>query len=153
MQVKKVSSREVEELIKESYNSELSLSNFNVFLRKDQKVFLASKGIPTTLVERSDYLLYFGVIKRNRKIQLSVEGSQLVGKTAKKNIAILDEENISKFVEGLTAKPKELIDCSLGSFVLVKHGNDFFGSGILREECIEGYIPKDRRIMKGMKKI
>jgi NOL1/NOP2/fmu family ribosome biogenesis protein len=153
MQVKKVNAKEVEELIKENYGSEISLESFNVFIRKDQKVFLASKGLPVSLIEKSDYLLHFGTIKRNRKIQLSVEGSQLVGKTAKKNIVILDEENVSKFVEGLYAKPKELVDCSIGNFVLVKHGNDFFGSGVLREGYIEGYIPKERRIMKEMKKI
>ncbi len=145
MQVKKINPREIEELIKENYDSDFSLDSFNVFIRKDQKVFLASKGLPMPLIEKSDYLLHFGTIKRNRKIQLSVEGSQLVGKTAKKNIAILDEENISKFVEGLPAKPEKLIDCSVGNFVLVKHGKDFFGSGVLREGYIEGYIPKERR--------
>jgi NOL1/NOP2/fmu family ribosome biogenesis protein len=153
MQVKKISPREVEELIKENYGSEISLDSFNVFIRKDQKIFLASKGLPAPLIEKSDYLLHFGTIKRNRKIQLSVEGSQLVGRTASKNIAVLDEENISKFVEGLSAKPKELVGCSIGNFVLVKHGNDFYGSGVLREGYVEGYIPKERRIMKEMKRI
>jgi NOL1/NOP2/fmu family ribosome biogenesis protein len=153
MQVKKVNRKEIEDLIRENYDSKFSLKDFNVFVRKDQKVFLASKGLPTTLIEKSNYLLHFGTIKRNRKIQLSIEGSQLVGKTARKNVAVLDEENISKFVEGLLAKPKELINCEVGNFVLVKHGTDFFGSGVLRESYIEGYIPKERRIMKEMKRI
>jgi NOL1/NOP2/fmu family ribosome biogenesis protein len=97
--------------------------------------------------------MYFGRLKRNEKIQLSVEGSQIVGRLANKNIAIVDDENISRYMEGLDCKWDKLINCEVNNFVLIKNENDFFGSGILREDKIESLVPKARRIMKTMRKV
>jgi len=152
MQVKKVSSKEIERLVKKNYGSLLSLDIFDVYMNKG-KVFLATKGLPDSLVEKSFYLLHFGTLKRNEKIHLSIEGTQMVGKTAKKNIAVLDESNALRFMEGLNAACMRLIGCEKGNFVLVKLGNDFLGSGILREGYVESLVPKERRIITSMKRV
>jgi NOL1/NOP2/fmu family ribosome biogenesis protein len=159
MQAKKASLKEIEDIekiIEKNYGTKLDLSNYEVYINKRGEIFLASKSISIVenLIEKSSYFgLYIGKLKRNQKIQLSVEGSQIVGKQANKNIAILDDENIFKFMEGLPAKWKELINCEKNNFVLIKNNNDFFGSGILREDFIENYVPKGRRIMTSIKKI
>lgn len=153
MQVKKITHEEIEELLKKNYDSEFSLKDFDVFLKKDQKIFIAPKNLPLDLIEKTIYLLHFGNLKRNEKIQLSIEGSQLVGKSAKKNIVVLDEENSSKFAEGLKVSPKMMINCEENNFVLVKFKEDFLGSGFLRQGCVEPYISKDRKILTSMKKV
>jgi hypothetical protein len=56
-------------------------------------------------------------------------------------------------MEGLECKWNKLINCEVNNFVLIKNENDFFGSGILREDKIESLVPKARRIMKSIRKI
>jgi NOL1/NOP2/fmu family ribosome biogenesis protein len=157
MQVKKMSKEEINELkriLEKNYGASVDFSGYDCFMNKRKEIFIALKNLDDKLVENSSYLgIYFGKLKRNEKIQLSVEGSQIIGKCATKNVAILDEENIHRFMEGLECKWKELINCEKNNFVLIKNGNDFFGCGILREDKIESLVPKARRIMKTMKKI
>ncbi|MCX8000518.1 MAG: hypothetical protein N3A69_16465 [Leptospiraceae bacterium] len=153
MQISKINAREIEELLKKNYGSKLSLKNFDVFLNEDQKVYISVKGLPQSFIEKSSYMFYFGTLKRNNKILLSIDASQMVGKTAVKNIAIVDEENALKFIEGLNASPKKLVDCEIGNFVLIKFKEDFLGSGVLRENYIENYVPKYRKILMSIKKV
>ncbi|MEM5832146.1 MAG: hypothetical protein QXW01_02860 [Candidatus Aenigmatarchaeota archaeon] len=158
MQVEEMNKNEIQNLEKilvKNYGYSIDFSNFRVFKNKEGKIYLLNKiNVNSQIISRASYLgLYFGKIKRNEKIQLSVEGSQMIGKYANKNIAILDRENAERFMEGLNCKWVELINCEVNNFVLIKFGEDFFGSGILRENHIESLIPKGRRIMKELKKI
>lgn len=157
MQVKKMSEsekRELERIVEKNYGSKLDLSNYDCYINKRKEIYIAPKNLDEKLIEISSYFgVYFGKLKRNEKIQLSVEGSQLVGKHATRNIAIVDDENIYRFMEGLECKWKELINCEKNNFVLIKNGKDFFGCGMLREEKIESLVPKARRVMKTIKKV
>ena len=157
MQVKKMSDAEKKELeiiIEKNYGAKIDFSNFDCYINKRNEIYLVSKFIDEKLAEMASYFgLYFGKLKRNQKIQLSVEGSQIVGKRATKNIAIVDDENICRFVEGLECRWIELLNCEINNFVLIKNGNDFFGVGVLRENKIDSLIPKARRIMKTIRKV
>jgi NOL1/NOP2/fmu family ribosome biogenesis protein len=157
MQVKKMSEEEVEGLkriIEKNYGCNIDFSSYDFYVTKRNEVFIAIKNLEEELIKKASYFgFYFGKLKRNEKIQLSVEGSQIVGKIASKNIAILNDENISRFMESLECKWENLINCETNNFVLIKHGEDFFGCGILRENKIESLIPKARRIMKTLRKV
>jgi len=157
MQAKKMSESEKKELkriVEKNYGTKIDFLHFNCYINKRNEIYLVSKLVDERLVEIASYSgLYFGKLKRNEKIQLSVEGSQMVGKKATKNIAIVDDENVSRFMEGLECKWIELLNCELNNFVLIKNGNDFFGTGILREDKIESLVPKARRIMRSIRKV
>ena len=157
MQAKKMSEvevKEVERIIEKNYGAKIDLSKYNLFINKKNEVYIASPSVKEEFIEISSYLgLYLGKLKRNEKVQLSVEGSQIVGIKATKNIAVLDDENVFRFMEGFDCKWKELINCELNNFVLIKNGDDFFGCGMLRSDKIESLVPKARRIMKSMKKV
>jgi len=157
MQAKKMSEnekKELERIVEKNYGAKIDLSNFDYYINNRNEIYIVSKSIDERLISIASYVgMYFGRLKRNEKIQLSVEGSQIVGKQANKNIAIVDDENLSRYIEGLECKWSELINCETNNFVLIKNGNDFFGSGILREDKIESLVPKARRIMKTMRKV
>jgi len=156
MQAKKMSEtekKEIEKIVEKNYGSKIDLSSFDCYINKRNEIYLVSKSVEEKLITIASYAgMYFGRLKRNNKIQLSVEGSQIIGKFANKNIAIVDDENISRYMEGLTCDWVELINCEINNFVLIKNGNDFFGTGILRKDKIESLVPKARRIMKSIKK-
>lgn len=141
--------REIEDILKKNYDCNFRLRDYIVILTADDKVWICSKDIAKIEIKNLKRVnamgLYFGKIKRNNKIQLSIEGSMLVGRTAKKNIALL--ENISDYIKG-----KDGVgiceNCEKDNFVIIKHENDFFGCGILREDRIENILPKSRRFVE-----
>jgi NOL1/NOP2/fmu family ribosome biogenesis protein len=157
MQAKKMSENEkrgLEKIIEKNYGTKIDLSSFDCYINNRNEIYIVSKSVDEKLISIASYVgMYFGRLKRNEKIQLSVEGSQIVGRLANKNIAIVDDEDISRYMEGLECKWNELVNCEVNNFVLIKNGNDFFGSGILREDKIESLVPKARRIMKTMRKV
>jgi len=148
-----IEKKEIEIIVEKNYGAKIDLSTFDCYINKRNEIYLVSKSVDEKLITIASYAgLYFGRLKRNEKIQLSVEGSQIIGKSANKNIAIVDDENISRYMEGLTCDWVELINCEINNFVLIKNGSDFFGTGILRKDKIESLVPKARRIMKSIKK-
>ncbi|MDT7859061.1 MAG: hypothetical protein RQ930_03435 [Candidatus Aenigmarchaeota archaeon] len=157
MQVKKMSEnekKEIEKIVEKNYGAKLDLSSFDCYINNRNEIYIVSKSVDERLIPIASYVgMYFGRLKRNEKIQLSVEGSQIVGRLANKNIAIVDDENTSRYMEGFEFKWSTLINCEVNNFVLIKNENDFLGSGILREDKIESLVPKARRIMKTMRKV
>lgn len=153
MQVEKATLEKIEEInriLEKNYGCKLDFSNYNIYINnKKNKVYITNKKIDENLAKISNYIgIYFGKLKRNEKIHLSIEGSQLVGKFANKNIAIVDDENLKKYLEGQNCYAKELINCEINNFVLIKNEDDFYGSGILRKNnIIESFVPKSRRII------
>jgi NOL1/NOP2/fmu family ribosome biogenesis protein len=157
MQARKMSEsekKEIEKILEKNYGAKLDFSSFDCYINNRNEIYIVSKSVYERLIPIASYVgMYFGRLKRNEKIQLSVEGSQIVGRLANKNIAIVDDENISRYMEGLECKWSELVNCEVNNFVIIKNGNDFFGCGILREDKIESLVPKARRIMKTMRKV
>ena len=90
--------------------------------------------------------LYFGKIEYDG-IRLSIEGSQIVGKQAKKNIVNITEDQLFMWLRGFDLE----IQCE-STYVLLKYKSDFVGCGKKKENGILNFIPKDRRI-RSLKKI
>ena len=139
---------EIEDILEKNYGVKFPLKDFLVLKsEKEEKIWLASKEIDTLDLRNlpvNSVGMNFGKMKRNDKINLTVEGSQLVGKAATKNIAIINDKE--KFLSGSDVEPVKLISCDLNNFVIVKHSGEVLGSGILRENTIENLIPISRRI-------
>ena len=152
MQVKKILKgkevKEIEEMIEKNYGCRIKLNN--LFLTNDNKVWIAGHDIDlsfATELKRCYRIgLYFGRLKRNKKIKLSIEGAMIVGKRARKNIVVLEKDEAQKFANGEDIKNFEEVEAETNNFVIVKMGEDVIGVGIKREGYIENLIPKARRI-------
>ena len=154
MQVEKADVKQIEEILKKNYESEFNFKGYNVFTNKVGKIFLTSEYISHKLFRHAIIFgLQFGILKKRKRIQLTVEGSQMVGSTAKKNLAILKKEEIFRFMEGMSIRNFKPINCEMKNFVIITDGKDFFGSGIFRGRYIESLISKGRRIMTSLKKV
>jgi NOL1/NOP2/fmu family ribosome biogenesis protein len=84
--------------------------------------------------------LYFGKVE-NGAIRLSIEGSQIVGKQANKNIIEINQEQLFMWLRGFDLE----IPCE-STYVLLKYKNDFVGCGKRKVDGILNFVPKDRRI-------
>jgi NOL1/NOP2/fmu family ribosome biogenesis protein len=113
------------------------------FLKSDERIYLISKDIKNinlNLLKVNSMGLYIGELNRNQ-LRLSVEGSQLLGPFAQKNVVDISKLQLAKWLRG------EEIECDAkNAFVIVKHGEDYFGCGKAKDGRILNYVPKTRRL-------
>lgn len=92
--------------------------------------------------------LYLGARIPNGEIRLSVEGSQLIGPHATKNVIGLDSEEFNQWMRGNPVEKQTEIH----GFVILRHKDDFCGCGKpVRDEktgviSIHNYVPKTRHV-------
>ena len=135
--------KEILALIKGQWSSSIDLDY--AFLKdKDNKIYLINKEFASLPLERlriNKIGLYFGQILNN-ELRLSIDGSQLIGPKAKKNILEITPEQTRAWLRGedLTTDKK------LKGFVLIKHNKDFFGTGKFKAGIVLNFVPKGRRI-------
>ena len=115
-----------------------------VFLQSEKdKVFIVTKNIEKINLKNFRQInsigLYFAKIERDG-IRLSIEGSQLIGKKATKNI--LELKDPTEWLQGKDIPNKT----KLSGYFLIKHKNDFLGTGKAIETKIMNFVPKIRRI-------
>ena len=76
-------------------------------------------------------------------LRLSIEGSQIMGPYAKKNVLELSKEASRDWLKGRDLAVET--DCS--GFVIVKSGDDFMGCGKVKDNKLLNFVPKIRRIV------
>ncbi|MEM2144021.1 MAG: hypothetical protein QW279_01565 [Candidatus Jordarchaeaceae archaeon] len=92
-------------------------------------------------IESIHYGVYFGKLDKEGKIRLSIEGAQLIGKKAKKNIIEINYDEAEKWMKGENLK----IESETQGYVILKWKNYYLGCGELKKGTIKNYVPKDRR--------
>ncbi|HLC56376.1 MAG TPA: hypothetical protein VJJ23_04025 [Candidatus Nanoarchaeia archaeon] len=145
--MKILNKKEVNEILdklKEQYDiKELKLDY--VFLQNTKdKILITNREIAKIDLKklRVDNIgLYFCSLEKDG-IRLSIEGSQLIGKYAKKNVANLDKEDIIKWMKGEDININEQVE----GYVVIKNNNDYFGTGKYKEGKILNFVSKSRRL-------
>jgi len=119
--------------------------DFVFFQDEKGRVRVLSKDsvrIDTTGMRVENLGLYFARWDRD-ELRLSIEGSQIVGKKAKRNVVELNEKQAMEWMSGKNIEVKADVE---EGFVILKYGNDFLGCGRYRDGRIVSFIPKERRI-------
>jgi len=114
------------------------------FKTSKEDVFIVSRAIEqidTTNLRVNSFGLYIAEWKRG--VRLSIEGSELVGKTATKSVVELSDEETAAWIKGEDIY-KEL---PKGVYI-IKHGDDFIGCARSTEGRLINHVPKTRRIMR-----
>jgi NOL1/NOP2/fmu family ribosome biogenesis protein len=135
--------KEILALIKQQWNTDIDLDY--VFLEgNDDKIFIINKDfaeLDLTKLRINNMGLYFAQ-KMIDGIRLSIEGSQIIGPKAKKNVLELDNKQTKQWLQGYDLE----ITADLKNYVILKHKNDFLGAGKIKQNKILNYIPKTRRL-------
>ncbi|MBU0470990.1 MAG: hypothetical protein KKF65_00055 [Nanoarchaeota archaeon] len=76
-------------------------------------------------------------------LRLSIEGAQIIGPKAKKNILELNKEQFEQWLKGEDIE----INTSMKDFVIVKHNSDYVGCGKIKNNLLMNYVPKARRLV------
>lgn len=145
-ELKILNSKEVKEILKlieNQWNAKLKL-NYTFLKNNKNRVFIVNKDL-----SKIDFLklrinslgMYFCEIN-NPNIRLSIEGSQIIGPTATKNIVEINEEQTKQWFKGEDLEFKG----NYKGFVIIKSNNDFLGSGQYKDGRVLNYISKSRRV-------
>jgi len=138
----------IKKIIKENYGSEIE-EDVDFEIRKEKIYFFKSnlKDFYNFLKNKNIKLnslgIYFGKLKKNNKIQLSIEGSQFVGKKAKKNI--FEIHDYKELYEFLLGKKIEIKNVEKHNFPIVKYKDLVICSAASKENEIESLFPKVAR--------
>ncbi|MFH1065491.1 MAG: hypothetical protein V1734_03235 [Nanoarchaeota archaeon] len=142
---KVLNTREVKEILaelKEHFGMEAEIEE--AFIEGgDGKIYLISRKfgeIDRSKLRINNLGLYF--CKRGDSgIKPTVEGSQLI--KPGKNVFEMDEKQRDLWMQGedLAVGAQEL-----HGLVILKHNNDFYGTGAYKEERILNFTPKERRL-------
>lgn len=112
------------------------------FVNKKEKLYVCNKEIFDFNLEElktNNVGLYIGTYMVDG-FRFSIEGSQIFGKIAKKNILEISEEDRNKWIKGEDISTTKFDN----EYVILKHKNDFFASAKVKNNIIKNYIPKAR---------
>ena len=73
---------------------------------------------------------------------MSIEGTQILKNEIKNNVFEIDENQTEEWMKGRELR----IKTGKKGFLILKHKNDFLGTGKSSEEKIGNFIPKNRRL-------
>lgn len=117
-----------------------------VFIKGKEKVYIITRDIDNvnmTNIRINSIGLYIVEIK-NEQLRLSIEGAQLIGPHATKNVCELTKEQLKKWFKGEDIQ----VEGQYEGFVILKYENDYVGSGRYSEGTITNFVPKARRILE-----
>lgn len=142
--MKKLPKKEVNQILnnlKDYYGLKELKLDYAFLQNKKHKIYLISKDYKNikTNLRINGLGLYF--LNISRGLRLSIEGSQIVGKKATKNIHKTTDKELKEWLEGSD------LDCkNVQGYQLIKNKNDFYGVGYAKENKLKNFIPKYRRI-------
>ena len=149
----------------------LLMKNFQIFNTRDVKQLLSVLKVQFSYEDKLDYVflltpkdrlyavdrdvfdfelnrlridtlgLYFGTYIDN-KLRLSIEGSQIIGPKCNKNILELDAEEMKQWMKGI-----DIDKNNAEGLYLIKHEEDFLGTGKIVKGKLYNYVPKTRRVL------
>jgi|SRR3989338_2918235 len=147
-ELKILNSKEIKEicrLIENQWGAKIKLGCG--FLRNNKnRVFIVSRDMAKIGLSRlrlNSIGMYF-CENDGKGIRLSIEGSQLIGPKAAKNVVELNDDETKRWFKGEDLG-KECKDYN--GFVILKHNKDFLGTGKYSNGRILNYVGKSRRIL------
>lgn len=145
-----LSSRELKPVLKkldEQFGCGASWSdNFFFLMNNKDRLFIVSKDvakIDLSQLKINSIGLYFGEFKHG-ELRLSIEGSQLIGKLAKKGVVGLAKEQLKIWFKGEDLD----FENDIKGFVILKNDADFVGCGRVKDGKILNFVPKARRLLE-----
>lgn len=146
-ELKILNNREIKQILKSIENQWGAKIKLDYGFLRSQKnrIFIISKDISKIDISNlrlNSVGMYFCEID-GVGIRLSIEGAQLIGLKATKNVVEINEEETKKWFKGEDLE-KECKDCN--GFVILKHNKDFLGNGKYVNGKILNYVGKSRRV-------
>ncbi|HII72650.1 TPA: hypothetical protein HA265_07885 [Candidatus Woesearchaeota archaeon] len=86
------------------------------------------------------------IARMENEVRLSIEGAQLIGPLAKKNVVTVTDEETRTWFRGEDIAVEDDRLKGLSGYVILRNKDDFLGSGKVSGGKILNFVPKGRRI-------
>ncbi len=116
------------------------------FVQGKEKIYVITRDVEKIDMKKiriNSLGLYIAELK-NGQLRLSIEGAQIIGPTATKNVCELNREQLKQWFQGQDLT----VEGTYEGFVILKYENDYVGSGKYREGTILNFVPKARRLLE-----
>lgn len=119
--------------------------DYIVFTTEERKYYVATRNVEQFLnknmrIERLG--MYFGQDEHN-ELRLSIEGSQMIGPQATHHVLELTTPQRDEWMLGKDIILNESID---HDFYIIRHGDDYMGSGKVKHGVLLNFVPKERYV-------
>jgi 16S rRNA (cytosine1407-C5)-methyltransferase len=134
----------ISNLLKTQFGCDFSFISYALYQNNRDKLYIVDKSVVTVdfnKIRVNALGLYFGEINEGM-IRLSMEGAQMIGPLAKKNVVEISNDEAKEWMQGIDIE----IKTGLSGYVLIKNNNDFLGCGKATQNKILNYVPKIRRL-------
>lgn len=143
--------------INEQWDSKIDLSSRFVLMQNSKdKYYIANRDVfdfPLEKLRISRIGLYFGELQRDG-FRLSIEGAEIVGKSAQKNVIELSDEQVEEWIRGKDVElgKREELTQKYSGFLIIKNNSAFYGCGKYKisedfaRASIINFYPKIRRV-------
>ena len=131
------------ELLREQYGFD-KRPDYVFLLSEKNRIYIINSEIRRLDFDRLNVNtigLYFGEVHDN-EIRLSIEGSQIVGPHADRNVIEVNAKDAREWMRGEDIH----YDYPSKKFVIIRCGNDYMGCGRAKGNRILNHVPKTRRI-------
>ena len=136
--------KEIYKLIEKQWGAKIKL-DYGFLRNLKNRIFIINKNISAIDISKlriNSVGIYFCEMDK-LGIRLSIEGSQIIGPKAAKNIVELSGDETKQWFRGEDIH-KECGDCK--GFIILKNKNDFLGTGKYSGGRILNYVSKTRRV-------
>lgn len=134
--------KELIEYIKKNWGVEKTfLENKKIIRTGEYKYRLISQETPKKLIGEVAGT-YFARKNKDGTFRLSIEGSQIIGPLATKNVIEINKEELWQWIRGINLENNHDHE----GWVILKHGEDYVGCGKACSKGIINHVPKNRRI-------
>lgn len=137
--------KKILEVINIQFNAKLDLSDYAVMINKENKCYIVSRkfaDIDESKLRINNIGLYIGEFRED-EFRPSIEGAQLIAKTAESNVFCVDDDKARQFLKGNNIT--ENIDSQ--NYIILKNNGDVIGTGKPKDSVVLNYNPKTRRIL------
>jgi NOL1/NOP2/fmu family ribosome biogenesis protein len=128
--------------LKEQWGIDFSTQH-GLLKNSEEKIYVMNSSISTVDVGKlriNSLGLYIAEWKNS--LRLSIEGSQLLGSLAKKNIIEISKDDAGRWLMGEDLNTSE----NIKGYAIVKCGKDYLGSGHVKYGIITNFVGKNRRV-------
>lgn len=116
--------------------------DFEIVEKENKKLYAFKRCEDIEITEHKHFSgLYFGRLCKDG-IRLSIEGSFLIGKMAKRGIIDLSREEAERWLLGENLEREEK------GYVILRWRSYYLGCGKGDGKLIKNFVPKDRRLTK-----
>ncbi|MBW3015210.1 hypothetical protein KY330_02205 [Candidatus Woesearchaeota archaeon] len=141
-----LNTKEIKEILSKieiQWGAKIDLADYAILRSDKDKIYIVKKevfDINFKKIRLNSLGIYFCEIEN--EIRLSIEGSQIIGEMATKNVIDIDKKQLRTWFKG----DDLYVEGNYSGFVIIRHNKDYAGCGKFKEGRILNYVPKARRI-------